>query len=490
MLLIVNVSLLLSAVIAYKNPHYVPGHNTMVHLFEWKWLDIAEECEQFLGPMGYGGVQVSPIQENIIIPTRPWYERYQPISYKWKTRSGNEEEFREMVERCNKAGVRIYVDAVVNHMTGNHEQEIGTGNSTADTKNRQYWSVPFSPDHFNSLCAITNFSNPYNVRNCELVGLHDLNQTNEHVRETIVAFMNEAIDAGVAGFRIDAAKHMWPQDLGVIYSRLKNLNTNYGFPKNSRPFIFQEVIDPGHEAISKYEYNNLGAVTEFRYGIEMSKSFRGYNSLKWFINWGEAWSLLPSKDSFVFIDNHDTQRSGDFILTHKSSKLYKMAVALMLAHPYGIPRVMSSFAFESFNNGPPADAAGNIISPIIYKDNTCGNGWVCEHRWRQIYNMVRFRNAVNGTNQNSWWENGNNQIAFCRGDSGFIAINAEHSDLKTTFTNFCMPPGVYCDVISGNLENGECTGKTVTVNPDRTAYVEILTSEEDGVLALHRNARL
>lgn len=41
-----------------KNPHFVPGHDTIVHLFEWKWNDIARECEQFLGPMGYGGVQV------------------------------------------------------------------------------------------------------------------------------------------------------------------------------------------------------------------------------------------------------------------------------------------------------------------------------------------------------------------------------------------------------------------------------------------------
>lgn len=41
-----------------KNPHFVPGHDAIVHLFEWKWNDIARECEQFLGPIGYGGVQV------------------------------------------------------------------------------------------------------------------------------------------------------------------------------------------------------------------------------------------------------------------------------------------------------------------------------------------------------------------------------------------------------------------------------------------------
>lgn len=42
----------------------------MVHLFEWKWDDIAVECENFLGPKGFGGVQVSSrllFKLNIII---------------------------------------------------------------------------------------------------------------------------------------------------------------------------------------------------------------------------------------------------------------------------------------------------------------------------------------------------------------------------------------------------------------------------------------
>ena len=57
--------------------------------------------------------------------------------------------------------------------------------------------------------------------------------------------MNHMIDLGVAGFRVDAAKHMWPGDLGVIFSSLQNLNTGHGFPDGARPFIYQEVIDLG-----------------------------------------------------------------------------------------------------------------------------------------------------------------------------------------------------------------------------------------------------
>ncbi|XP_077256834.1 alpha-amylase 4N-like [Temnothorax americanus] len=481
---------ILSTVAAQKELHYVPGHDGMVHLFEWKWHDIADECERFLGPMGFGGVQVSPMQENVIVGSRPWWERYQPISYKWYTRSGTPDEFREMVRRCNNAGVRIYVDVVFNHMTGDHANANGTGGTTADTHVFSYPGVPYSQYDFHyPPCAINNYQDPANVRNCELVGLHDLDQSKEYVREKIVNFLNEAVDAGVAGFRVDAAKHMWPEDLKTIFSRLKNLNPEHHFPSDARPYIVQEVIDYGGEAISKYEYNSFGAVTEFRYGMEISNSLNGNNPLKWFVNWGEAWGLLPSQDALVFIDNHDTQRGNPNILTYKSSKLYKMAVAFMLAHPYGTARIMSSFKFDTFDANPPQDSAGNLLSPTINPDDTCGNGWVCEHRWRQIYNMVRFRNAANNTDVNNWWDNGQNQIAFCRGNAGFIAINGDKYDLKQTLFT-CVEPGTYCDVISGNLENNKCTGKAVTVDQDRKAYIEIPLNQEDGVLAIHQGAKV
>lgn len=38
-------------------------------------------------------------------------------------------------------------------------------------------------------------------------------------------------------------------------------------------------------------------------------------------------------------------------------------------------------------------------------------------------NMVIFRNTVNGQSLVNWWDNGNNQIAFGRGNRGFIVIN-------------------------------------------------------------------
>lgn len=58
-----------------------------------------------------------------------------------------------------------------------------------------------------------------------------------------------------------------------------------------------------------------------------------------------------------------------------------------------------------------------------------------------------------------------------------------------SFLQTCLPQGTYCDVISGASEGGSCTGKTVTVGSDGTAYIEILNSEDDGVLAIHAEVR-
>lgn len=60
---------------AQFDPHWLEKRNTIVHLFEWKFRDIADECERFLAPKGYAGVQISPVSENIVIKNRPWWER-------------------------------------------------------------------------------------------------------------------------------------------------------------------------------------------------------------------------------------------------------------------------------------------------------------------------------------------------------------------------------------------------------------------------------
>ncbi|KHJ93843.1 hypothetical protein OESDEN_06242 [Oesophagostomum dentatum] len=89
--------------------------------------------------------------------------------------------------------------------------------------------VPYSKSDFNDGKCSGNIgpedygSNAGNVRNCRLVGLLDLDQSKTYVRGKIIGYLNNLIDIGVAGFRFDASKHMWPEDLGAILDGMKNL---------------------------------------------------------------------------------------------------------------------------------------------------------------------------------------------------------------------------------------------------------------------------
>lgn len=93
-------------------------------------------------------------------------------------------------------------------------------------------------------------------------------------------------------------------------------------------------------------------MTEFQFSAQIGTVFRGMDKLVYLESWGTAWGLHESRDAFVFVDNHDNQRTdSDIILTYKQSKQYKMAVAFMLSYPYGTPRIMSSFYFDDNDQG-------------------------------------------------------------------------------------------------------------------------------------------
>ena len=106
----------------------------LANLWEWNWRSVAKECRTHLGPDGYAGVQVAPPQDSVKRTKlgdgqdsilHPWWEVYQAVDYGLTSRMGNEAQFRRMVSTCRRAGVKVYVDAVINHMTGQGDTSYG-----------------------------------------------------------------------------------------------------------------------------------------------------------------------------------------------------------------------------------------------------------------------------------------------------------------------------------------------------------------------------
>src|SRR5205807_5644580 len=152
---------------------------------EWNWKSVASECTNVLGPAGYGGVQVAPPQDSLSRsgpgPVHPWWEVYQPVDYNLTSRMGNEDQFKAMVATCRNAGVRVYVDAVINHMTGQGDVSYGGVHYT-----KYNYAGLYTPADFHSYPAdcpvhpaqgsadrsgsIQDFNNYLQVTKCELLG--------------------------------------------------------------------------------------------------------------------------------------------------------------------------------------------------------------------------------------------------------------------------------------------------------------------------------
>lgn len=458
-----------------------------VNLFEWNWNSVARECTNFLGPKGYAAVQVSPPNEHKSAPE--WWSRYQPVSYQLNSRSGNREQFRAMVAACRQAGVDVYVDAVINHM-GNGSG-TGTAGSRFEGNSLSFPGVPFGSQDFHPACT-PDYSQRNTVTACWMgrsstdVGLPDLNTGSEHVKSTIAAYLNDLRSLGVAGFRIDAAKHIRPDELQNILGRVR------------QPFyVTQEILKDGSYADDLPAYFRIGTVNEFTYGYAMVNAFRNLNgsSLRTLPHQFRTWGFFPSDRATVFVNNHDTERTRcsswapggtcDQLSTYRLNELF-LANVFMLGYDYGYPQVMSGYYFNSHDMGPRGTPYnGNERTPANCSSSFEIGKWDCVHRDWRVANMVGFRNYVNGTSVEAWDAASDNRISFRRGHKGFVAINNTADHWQQTFATG-LPDNTYCNVTQAETpENGGCPAHSrVRVSAGR-ATVSIAPHS---ALALHVGA--
>src|SRR6266404_4523524 len=355
----------------------------------------------------------------------------------------------------------------------------GTGsNGTAYTK----YNYPglYTPSDFHTPCTVSNYQSAANVQDCELFGLPDLNTGSPSVRQKIADYLITLARMGVAGFRIDAAKHIQQVDLDQILALVNSTMSAEGRPL---PYYFLEVIGGAGEALSPRDYfgesyasGGTADITEFTF-VGVGDKFRGLggqhvsqlnpNGTAGNRFSDAAWGLMPSDKAVVFLQNHDTQHSCG--ISYRDGNAFRLANVWMLAEPYGYPSVLSSYAFNcpSQNSmGPVSDGAGwtlPVVCAASLEAATIPGQWVCEHRDPYIRNMVGFRRVVAGTDQNHWWDDGANAIAFSRGNKGFVAINNGATAAVATVPTG-MPPGTYCDLLTGGLVGGACAGTSVVVD--------------------------
>jgi alpha-amylase len=328
-----------------------------------------------------------------------------------------------------------------------------------------YPEAGYGPNDFHSTgadyCEIADYTDRREVQQCHLVGLNDLDTGSDYVQGRIADYLNDLMSLGVAGFRIDAAKHIDAGELGAILSRVEG-----------DPYIVQEVIGGVGEPITAGEYTGNGDVHEFGYPVDLKNHINGSSSARHLTDIGTDWGYVGAAGTFVA--NHDTER-GDETMNHTWGQDYLLAEAFMLAHPFGTPSSYTGYEFGAFHQGPPLEGDGSVA------DVDCGSdAFTCIHRSPYMSGMAAFRAATAGQGLTDPWGEGD-AFAFGRGALGHAVFNASGETLERAFQT-SLPDGDYTDVISGNTVTVSDGAFTAAV-PGKTAlaiHVGDDASGEDG----------
>jgi alpha-amylase len=450
-----------------------------IQMFTWPWVSLKTECTSVLGPEHVDWILVSPPQEDI--SGTQWWTHYQPVSYKLTSQLGTEQQFTDMVSACNKAGVQVIVDAVINHMANS----AGKGFAGTSFSKYNYPGLYDPLDFHNELAPndpnacygdIVNYDAPFETTHCELGSLPDLATEKDNVRQTIAGYLNHLIDLGVSGFRIDAAKHIGLTDLTAIHKLLKPVN-------GATPYFLQE-------SIGSAEYNAPwtanGDVFAWDYQAQFANIFSGETG---FARPTDARSALigdPNK-TIIMVSNHDTEHHGPSAITYMDPQKYLTASAFLLADSLGKPMLYTGYAFSMDNmDVGPAVKSGDVIAPAVCPTGTASltpqkkyrvGTFICMERWTAMKGMIQWHHEV-GTSPMANVNYGQQVLSFTRG-SGFFAMNGNQQlskiTAKTTMATG-LPKGVYCDVVSGGakaISHGKCLGTQVTVAADGSAKVAI-----------------
>jgi alpha-amylase len=281
-----------------------------------------------------------------IMPS-PTYHKYDVTDYKAVHPDyGTLEDFKQLLEEAHKRDIKIVIDLIINHTSSEHPWFLES-KSSRDNPYRDYyvWAKKDTIADFLNKKVITLDSD--NIRQWHDPGLGedfyygffwggmpDLNFDNPKVREEIYdigRFWLEEV--GVDGFRLDAAKHIFPDDRPL---------DNHEFWKEFRAKM--EEIKPGVYLVGEV-YDKKEIVAPYLPGLPALFNFDFHYTLLETMNTGDGMLLAKKQKEILdfyqgitpnFIDatissNHDQPR----LLNELGSdpEKYKQAVAVLLTMP-------------------------------------------------------------------------------------------------------------------------------------------------------------
>ncbi|HHY07885.1 MAG TPA: alpha-amylase [Corynebacteriales bacterium] len=354
-----------------------------IQMFQWPWTAVAQECRNTLGTMGIRRVLISPPHENLNIPT--WTSSYAPVSYKLNSKLGSREEFAAMVQECGRHGVDIIADAVMNHMSPVIPPYTGIDGTTFSQYNypgpgrysyQDFHHCTFTPDG-----VMRSYQDRGQVQECDALALPDLNTSSPHVLGQLNSYLQDLLNLGVAGFRIDAAKHIAAADVAKILDKVP-----------ADKFVVQEVIPGIGETIKPEEYLDTGRVFDFAFAGVVADALK-YQDLPALFSAGSERGLIGRSHAVPIVTNHDLERDVPDLLNYTNGWRFYFANLLMLATDHGGPFLYTGYAFTERDAPSPMTPGGYVKEPhcAINPFRPAPAEFSCMQRLPAVATMVQWR---------------------------------------------------------------------------------------------------
>jgi alpha-amylase len=386
--------------------------DVILHAFNWRYADVQARADQ-IQAAGYRMVLVAPAYKS---EGGAWWARYQPQDLRLVHHPlGDTTAFRNMVTALQQRGIRVYADVVMNHMANEAFKRSdlnypGSAVLSTYAANTPYYNGLrlfgdlrnnlFGAGDFGPARCIGDYNSVFEVQTWRLcggggdVGLPDL-IGNSWVVSQQQQYLQALKAMGVRGFRIDAAKHMPASYINAVLTPTIK----------SGMHVFGEVITNGGAGTSEYDRFLAPYLRDTDHG---AYDFPLHNQMRAAFGFGGRMSQLV--DPLAFGQALQPSRAITFTITHDIPNNGGFRYLIMdptdetLAYAYIMGR----------NGGVP----------MVYTDNneSGDNRWVNAWNRSDLRAMIRFHNAVQGSDQQVL-AHGDCFIVFRRGNQGIVAIN-------------------------------------------------------------------
>ena len=282
--------------------------------------------------LGIDGIWLMPIMES------PSYHKYDVIDYcSIDDDYGTMEDFEKLSKECDKRGISLIIDLVLNHTSSENEwftkatEEVKKDD--IDGEYSQMYSIPGEEGRATGFGYQIFYGTKYSYECNFSGGMPELNLSNEKVRSEISNIVNFWYDKGVDGFRLDAVKYFEsPETEGNEFLTWFSDEVHNLDPKL---YIVGEEWD-GNSAIAESYKSGIDSLFNFAFSNSGSKILSALNSkdTKSIMSSAKNWNKIikdKNKDGIdaVFLSNHDMVRSGnafsgDLVKAKMAASLYMM----------------------------------------------------------------------------------------------------------------------------------------------------------------------